>query len=121
MKIIDPGHKYQLHTLDGFVENSCLTFVKRQGAGYPGNVGSYSGTTCQEVLKALIDRVEYLQNQIPCWQTGLAKLCLIIALWCFEFRHAARKQRLLTVPPWRVMQQTFCDECGHIQCQEHKV
>lgn len=120
MEIIDSGHKYKLHTLDGVVDNSCLTFVKREGAGYPGNKGVYPGTTCQEVLRALIDRLGYLNNQIPCWQTTLAKFCLVIALWCFECRHAARKGRMLFVLPWKITEEPFCNECGHIKCLEHR-
>jgi hypothetical protein len=54
--VIDPGHEYELASLDG--EKAVrLTFVKRIGARYPGNKGpSYSGTNCQEVLRVLIDR-----------------------------------------------------------------
>ena len=65
MRVIDPGHEYMLECLDGndYVH---LKFVKREGDGYPGNVGSHSGTNIQEVLRALIDRVKYLDNQIPC-------------------------------------------------------
>lgn len=119
MKVIDRGHKYKLHTLDGDTK-SYLTFVKREGLGYPGNVGSYPGTTCQEVLRALIDRLEYLNNQIPCWQNQIARLCCIIALWLFEYRHSRRKGRVLKVLPWRVLDRPICSQCGHIECLEHK-
>lgn len=61
MKVIDPGHVYELAHLDGqHVER--LVFVKREGDGYPGNFGHHEGTNLQEVLRALIDRVEYLNR-----------------------------------------------------------
>lgn len=66
MEKIDPGHIYKLDQLD--VETVCasvlLTFVKREGPGYPGNVGHYPGTTVQEVLRACIDRIKYVDAQI---------------------------------------------------------
>jgi hypothetical protein len=59
MKIIDPGHKYELDQLDG-EGKEILTFVKRDTPSerYPGNQGHYPGTNMQEVLrrKRRIDR-----------------------------------------------------------------
>lgn len=75
MKVLDQGHKYQLDTLDG-KEPEILTFVKREGDKYPGNVGSYSGTTTQEVLRVLIDRTKYVDKQIPARENGLIIVCL---------------------------------------------
>ena len=85
MKVIDPGHVYQLDWLDvdpnahldastahalGGWDGTDLVFVKREGPGYPGNVGRHPGTNMQEVLRALIDRVKYLDNQIPDVRNG---------------------------------------------------
>jgi hypothetical protein len=53
VRTLDPGHRYALANLDGDGEDM-LTFVKREGMLYPGNVGSHAGTTMQEVLRALI-------------------------------------------------------------------
>jgi hypothetical protein len=64
MKILDAGHRYQLDHLDGDNVTE-LTFVKRSGAMYPFNIGEYEGTNVQEVLRALIDRTEYLNRQKP--------------------------------------------------------
>jgi hypothetical protein len=116
LKIIDPGHKYSLHCLDGSIDQT-LTFVKREGSGYPGNEGSYLGTTCQEVLRALVDRCEYLGNQIPCWQTFLAKKLLVLCLWLFEQRHAKKSGK--TVRFKGIMAAPTCVVCGHIFCEKH--
>ena len=62
MKVIDPGHKYELAHLDGN-GHEVLTFVKREGDGYPGNIDHHAGTNLQEVFRAALDRVKYLDNQ----------------------------------------------------------
>ena len=67
--------------------------MKREGKGYPGNVGHYAGTNCQEVLRVLIDRVKYLEGQIPCRENSLIISSLRTALWHFESRAADRHNR----------------------------
>lgn len=57
MKVIDPGHVYELNHLDG-CKTQTLQFVNRN----PGK--ECEGTTNQEVLRALIDRVIFLDSQI---------------------------------------------------------
>jgi hypothetical protein len=64
MKVLDPGHSYLLDSLDGGGPEE-LTFVKRVGEKYPGNTTAYSGTTIQEVARVCIDRLKYVDNQIP--------------------------------------------------------
>lgn len=59
MKIIEKGHKYKLATLDGQVTVE-LTFVKR----FRG-VENHAGTTSQEVIRCLIDRVQTLNAECP--------------------------------------------------------
>jgi hypothetical protein len=57
MKIVEPGHVYELNTLDGEnKEVETLRFVNREaGAEHPG-------TQTQEVLRALIDRTMHCDN-----------------------------------------------------------
>lgn len=57
MKVIDPGHVYELTHLDG-CKTQTLQFINRN----PGK--ECEGTTNQEVLRALIDRVKFLDSQI---------------------------------------------------------
>lgn len=120
MKIVDPGHVYQLACLDGD-ETESLRFVKRctPPEKYPGNVGSHAGTTMQEVLRALIDRALYVGGQIPCTETELAVEAMREALWFFEVRAARRHDRALGPRPERIEQEPTCATCGHIRCQAH--
>jgi len=116
VKVIDPGHDYLLGTLDGSTEVR-LTFVKREGPGYPGNVGHHSGTTMQECLRALIDRAKYVNEQIPCPETESAIDLMRATILLFEIRAARRHGRELTTSRllWLEDEPT-CSKCGHIGC-----
>lgn len=122
MKTIDPGHMYSLNMLDveGDERHSTemLIFVKRQGSRYPGNVSHYPGTNCQEVMRALIDRVKYLDSQIPDPRNQPVIEHLREALWLFESRAAQRYGRVL--PPLesfvRIEEEPTCSGCAHIRC-----
>lgn len=123
MKEIDPGHEYLLSSYDGQQENR-LVFMKREGEGYPFNVGHHAGTNCQEVIRALIARLKYLQSQIPC-DENLGALChLRGALTAFEWRAARRHGRVLYLPsdgpPFcEIEELPTCVTCGHVQCTAH--
>jgi hypothetical protein len=118
MKVIDPGHAYTMHSYDGTFPQS-ITFMKRKGEGYPGNYDSHPGTNCQEVLRVLIDRVKYLDEQIPSEYNISIIDHLRMALWQFELRAATRHG--LRVPKnmrriLNVEDVPSCKTCGHIYC-----
>ena len=122
MKVLDSGHVYELDQLDNhpLANNpTVLVFVKREGPGFPGNVGHYTGTNCQEVLRALIDRVKYLNNQIPDVRNQFILNDLRHAIWMFEQRAAERHGR-----DWgigdnlnRIEELPTCPKCRHIGCE----
>lgn len=134
MKILDPGHVYELEWLDGdpksfqerdsdqqpleeFGAQNQLIFVKREGDNYPGNVGSHPGTNLQEVLRALIDRVKYLHNQVPDIRNPLVLDHLRLTMFFLEARAAERHGRQL--PHFKMNEielQPTCIDCGHIGC-----
>src|ERR1700757_5337799 len=89
MENLDPGHVYQLNDIDGS-GHQFLTFVKREGAGYPGNVGHYPGTIIQDVLRCCIDRLKYVDNQISDIRNDLAIKHLRTAIYNLESRAAER-------------------------------
>lgn len=127
MQVIDPGHVYTVRNYDvedrtGFEEIvQEITFMKREGEGYPGNEGHHPGTNCQELLRVLIDRVIYLDNQIPCHQDTEIVGLLNRILYMFEQRAAQRHGRRVTVyiGDTSFYKVPACPVCGHIQCQEH--
>jgi hypothetical protein len=112
MRVIDPGHCYQVDSLDGG-DAQRIVFVKREGAGYPGNVGSWPGTNCQELIRVLIDRVKYLQGQIACPENELVIDRLRSALRLFEERAAQRHGREFVSGP-AIEAELTCAVCGHI-------
>lgn len=132
MKVIDPGHEYELDVYDtdrvndpsavAYIVDARLRFVKREGPGYPFNVGHHAGTNCQEVIRVLIDRVQYLQKQIPCDENVVVITKLREALWQFEQRAAERHGRSLSFAAGQKIETLpTCKGCGHVGCEgEHK-
>jgi hypothetical protein len=121
VKVIDPGHGYLLDQIDeAHGKKQELVFVKRDfpTEKYPGNIGHYPGTTIQEVLRACIDRLHYVNNQ----QSDARNLIIIhnlrLAIWFLELRAAAKHGRILQAQPWNVEQEKTCPACGHIECKE---
>jgi hypothetical protein len=125
MREIDPGHKYQLDVYDGAGEQ-VITFMKREGPGYPFNIGHYPGTNCQELLRVLISRVEYLNKQIPCQDNERVLAHLRYAFLDFERRGAMRHgEELQPLQLWDIddvcpERMPHCPVCGHIRCFGHR-
>jgi hypothetical protein len=116
MKVIDPGHHYALQELDGDGEGERhLIFVKREGEGYPRNVGHHSGTNCQEVLRAVFDRLGYLDGQIEDLRNSQARHHIAQAIWLLECRAADRHGRPRPTCIAALANET-CQKCGHVDC-----
>lgn len=116
MRVLDPGHKYALRRLDG-VGEEILTFVKREGGGYPGNVGHYEGTTLQEALRAEIDRGIYVNNQIPDQDTLTAIGYMKMAVYHLGLRAARRHNRPILFDVHQAVFGETCEKCGHVGCE----
>ncbi len=117
MDIIDPGHKYKLSTLDGEVEQ-IITFVKREGDNFPGNIGHYPGVIIQEVLRVLIDRLKYLDNQRYDVQNEFVLYALRKAIWHLEVRAARIHNLDFPFPVEDIEMLPVCKSCGHIVCND---
>jgi hypothetical protein len=90
MRSIDPGHIYELDQL-GDKATQRLTFIKRSG-GSVHYEKEWPGLQTQEVLRALIDRTQYLHDVLPCKETVEAKRHLQLALYWYEVRALRRKR-----------------------------
>lgn len=69
MKIIEPGHYYILdnfESTEGVVQS--LRFVQKVPVRTDGTVLKIksTGTTNKDVITVMIDRMEYLQEKMPC-------------------------------------------------------
>lgn len=114
----DTGHAYELPNLDGD-GSQLLRFVKRfDPQKYPGNADAYPGTTLQTVMRCLIERVKYLDNQIPCPNNGAVVSRLIECLWLLEERAAARHGYSFDYRPGDMLEMPMCGHCGHVVCKE---
>lgn len=87
MKIIDRGHKYKLNNLktNG---NQLICFYKD---GKINNTKTKKGTSNQEVLRVLIDRVSFLEKQKHHYLNKRIIKHLRKALVLHEMRHLSRK------------------------------
>lgn len=117
MDIIDSGHDYLLHSFDGG-EPIRLTFVKRNDPPekYPGNDNAYPGTQIQEVSRALIERVQYVDGQIPHPANKTVLYFLREIIYLFEIRHAQQHSFKLPHLQFDLENIPFCQTCGHIAC-----
>ncbi len=122
MRVIDPGHEYEVASYDGG-EPATIRFMKREGVGYPGNLGSHSGTNCQELIRTLIDRVGYLNNQIPHESNLRVMWMLRGVLYQLEAlaaeRHGRTVPELMEDPTVKIETLPTCPHCGHIGCESH--
>jgi hypothetical protein len=117
--VLDAGHRYELFSLDGAHQQE-LRFVKRFDLGrpwrFPGNFNGYSGTTLQSVIRVLIDRLLYLQNQIWSVENVAIIKLLRLSLWALEFRAARRHGRSYWHGIRFAATAPMCPECGHTVC-----
>lgn len=116
MKVIDPGHVYEIEGLDGS-ESQIIYFVKRQGKNYPGNIGMNPGPITQEFLRAILHHCKYMNNQGPCAETDVIINALRTALFAFEVRAArCRGESIDLTHLSQIEGAEVCKKCGHIQC-----
>jgi len=86
MKRLIAGHLYELESFDGG-RGQQIQFIQKQGI--PGSFGQLEtvtdGTTNEEVLAVLIDRLIYLNLKVPSRETALAiTRCQEALLWLQE-------------------------------------
>ena len=87
MDVIDKGHRYSLKK-NGKNENCRNELVFYKDADI--NSDGYDGTTNQEVIRALIDRIKFLNKQKPCEYNREIVYHLRMALVLHEKRHLNR-------------------------------
>lgn len=89
MKALYPGHLYQLDSMEG-TNPQQIQFIEKQ----PNNEGQLvtvnDGTTNEEVVKMLLDRLQTLYTKLPSNETKNAAYHLEQALWWLELRTAKR-------------------------------
>jgi hypothetical protein len=116
MRVIDPGHTYEIEALNGGVPQ-IIHFTKREGPNYPGNVGAQEGPITQDFLRAILHRCEYMSNQGSCAETDIIINSLRTAIFAFEVRAARCRSTSIELAHLDMVQtDPVCPKCGHIQC-----
>lgn len=76
MKILTPGHRYELANFENKEASSqTIQFIQKEPAGAPhGDQLNtvFDGTTNEEVLSVLIDRLQFLFAKFPSRETAVA-------------------------------------------------
>ena len=119
MRELDPGHIYKLHILDAVTHDSLpnLIFVKREGLKYPGNTSHHAGTNIQEVLRAILARLAYIDGQEPDDRNKIAAGHIGRVIFLLEQRAADRHSRKCP-SPFESIFGHICHKCGHVGCTE---
>lgn len=105
MKVLTPGHKYLLDNFeDSDTPPQTIQFIEKgkrgeapfpmQAEANPDDFITYNdGTTNEEVLAVLIDRISFLNEKFPCAENLFAISSLKGALHWLEERTKNRKNR----------------------------
>jgi hypothetical protein len=97
MKILTPGHKYELANFEQNLPeiNQRLQFIEKIPVteGSPELQTVHDGTTNEEVLRVMIDRMQSLQAKFPCRENAIVITKLEESLMWLEKRTADRKAR----------------------------
>lgn len=116
MLILEAGHEYMLEAVGG-TQPQRIYFVKNEGAKYPGNRGHHGGVLTQEVLRVLINRTQYLNNQGSCMETEMALAAMRQALAWYEVRAARCRGTHIEGEHIDALDSApTCPTCGHNQC-----
>lgn len=96
MKILTEGHKYELGNFENKdAPGQVLQFIEKRPAAASGTelITVNDGTTNEEVLEVLLDRLETMNQKLPNRHTSMAITHIEHALMCLERRTKLRKQR----------------------------
>lgn len=100
MKVLTIGHRYELANFEAADQpGQVIQFIEKEptnpALGHP--VGTLTtvndGTTNEELLRVLIDRMNSLQTKFPCRENAIATTHFETGLLWLEKRTADRKAR----------------------------
>ena len=89
MTAITPGHKYSLRNFQDGREAQTIQFIEKDAAMNTIN----DGTTNEEVLAMLLNRLRFLNAKMPCRENSIAITKMEEALLWLNERTAERTRR----------------------------
>lgn len=95
MQVLVPGHRYVLNNFENELSGQTIQFIhKEPNNGDPTKLDTVSdGTTNEELLSCLIDRMQFLQNKFPCRENAIVITNLEESLMWLNKRTEDRKKR----------------------------
>jgi len=95
MKILTQGHCYELSNFESPSEKGQeIQFIQKEPTEVKGELKTISdGTTNEEVLEMLIDRMQFLQKAFPCRENAIVITNLEESLMWLNKRTADRQKR----------------------------
>lgn len=94
MKILTEGHKYQLSGFEKANNTQEIQFIEKTLIEGTTDLKTINdGTTNEELLEVLIDRMNYLQGKFPCRENALVITKLQESLMWLNKRTEDRKNR----------------------------
>jgi hypothetical protein len=98
MRVVTPGHRYELGHFENTSGAQTLQFIEKTPAtgpdAKPGELVTVNdGTTNEEVLRVLIDRMGSLQAKFPCRENAIVVTKLEESLMWLEKRTRDRLAR----------------------------
>lgn len=95
MKVLDKGHKYELEYFEeSDSPGQVIKFINKETVKDTSVLTTiYDGTTNEDVLSMLIDRMSYLHDKFPCKENAVVITKLQESLMWLEYRTKDRKER----------------------------
>jgi len=93
MEVITPGHKYLAENFENKEKGQLIQFIEKIPSENSGLITLNDGTTNEELLKVLLDRMNYLDDKFPCEENKEAIKSMQQALNWLDLRTAKRTAR----------------------------
>lgn len=95
MKINKEGHSYELRNYEDNAKSQTLNFIEKKPIQQNGTELEtiQDGTTNEEVLSVLINRMYYLQSKFPCRENSIVIINLEESLMWLNKRTSDRLKR----------------------------
>ncbi|MGE7777370.1 DUF7681 family protein [Chitinophaga sp. NPDC101104] len=95
MQILTPGHRYVAANFENAEHGQTIQFIEKQpvSEGSTEIVTVNDGTTNEELIAVLVDRLNFLNGKFPCRENAIAITHLETALLWLNKRTEDRKKR----------------------------
>jgi hypothetical protein len=95
MRVSIPGHRYHLKNFEDSDQHQVLSFINKKPTGEEDGqmMTEHDGTSTEEVIEMLLDRMNFLQKAFPCRENAIVITKLDEALLWLNKRTADREKR----------------------------